>query len=853
MAQIRCMHFDESGNPRGGGCRAGHQCNFIHPGNPAWDNAQVPRNAPRGHGLSRGGSFGESRGSFTRGRGRGSGGFNSSNSSIALGWDTGGGSSANTQSSGWETGNAKDSVKPASESTASMWGSGWDTDDPWGIGSVSKEPSAGGSNSNETWGSNSVTKESSASGRGSEDTRGSSSRTKESSVSGWGDSSGGGWGNSSGGDKSSGGWGASETTSHAQENRSSSAKKDFSAGGQGSNDPRNSSAGTKEESSAGGWGSNDTWGSSSGTKESSAGGWGASGSGWGNSSGGDKSSGGWGTSGTKEITSHAQEKRNDADQENRKSKPPIPPPPRPLLRTSSGLRAQADEEDIRTDMRPLTMTGTNQVPMTNTKWNKKLDTTASPHAESFEKPRVPPLQTSALNNSTTGEPSALSSANRTEEDRMDVENWRMAMPEKARGGSPSVSTVTAASAVNRKRKHGSSDLERKQEVWRDFIRVLDRAVRAKVDLAKAEVDRQKWRRTQKSAGFSRIGEAGRIRLDGLRAELEKVCNGHSDKLTQAIGELAEVGDKLRSGIDYDRRYDIGDEVTSYLREVGAWLSDIRPLLIASTSQHPPNTNNPTPHEDNESPEEPCATPDGLDPLRSRLDKQEEVLEELRTALTLEPQNQAIATINERIDKKVDALREARAAVKAQRAKQAPPKVDIPPEAMGTIEDVSRKATELSAAMATPVNDIAHLLIRQNEIQKTQASVKIENEELKESIAKLTETSVANRKLIQEQTEAIQRLKASLEAASELRRTPPPAEPPIKVMFEELRTAVDGVVQDIVSREVVPTMKQLSEACRLENQAIHREVFETIWDRIEPCLKIAEAVNRWVTRLDLPAS
>ncbi|KAG1756756.1 uncharacterized protein EDB91DRAFT_34566 [Suillus paluster] len=849
MAQIRCMYFDESGNPRNGGCWA-KQCNFIHPGDPAWDAAQVPRNAPRGRG-GRGGNFGESRGSFPRGRGRGSGAFNSSNSSVALGWDTGGGSSTNVQSSGWDTGNTKDSIKPASDNTDSMWGSssgggGWGTsDDPWGINSGPKESSAGGQSSNDPWGSNSVTKESSAGGQGSNDPWGSSSGTKESSA--------GGWGNPSSGDKSSAGWGAS----HAQGNRSISGQKESSAGGW--NDSPSSGWGIPSggNKSSGGWGASETTlhaqenHSSSGKKEPSASAWDSCGSGWDNPSGGDKSPG-WGMSGTKEVTLYAQEKRNDTEQESRKSKP-VPPPPRPLLSTSSGMRAQDDKEDTRTDTRPLKMTGTNQVPMTNTKWNKKLDTIAPPHVESFEKPRVPPLQTSTLNNSMPGEPSALSSANRSEEDRADVENWRRkAMPD-ARGGSPAMSTVTASTAnpTNRKRKHGSSEIDRKQEVWKDLIRLLDRAVRAKIDLTKAEVDRQKWKRTQKSARFSRIGEAGRIRLDGLRTELEKVCSAHSDKLTQAISELAEVGDKLRSGIDYDRRYDIEDEVTSYLREVGAWLSDIRPLLIASTSQHPPKTNNPTPDEDDTPPEEPGAIPDGLDPLRSRLDKQEELLEELRTALTLEPPKRAIATIDDKIDKKIDTLREAR--VEAKRARQAPPKVEIPPEAMGAIEDVSRKATELSAAMATPVNDIAHLLILQNNIQKTQASVKTENEELRQSLAKLTETSAVNRKLIEEQTENIQRLKASLEAASELRRTPPPAEPPMKVMFDELRTAVDGVVQDIVSREVVPTITRLGEACRVENQRIHGEVFETIWDLMAPSLKITEAVNRWVTRLGLPAS
>ncbi|KAG2132347.1 hypothetical protein DEU56DRAFT_952570 [Suillus clintonianus] len=421
----------------------------------------------------------------------------------------------------------------------------------------------------------------------------------------------------------------------------------------------------------------------------------------------------------------------------------------------------------------------------------------------------------------------------------------------SRGGSPSLSIVTG-STVNRKRKHRGSDLEKRQETWGDFIRLCDRAVRAKVDLAKAEVERQNWRRAQKSATYSYIGEAGRIRLDGHRIELEKICVGHSDKLSQAIRELAEIGDKLKSGIDYDRRYDVGDEVTSYLNEVGAWLSDIRPLLIANTPQHPPNANQATPHED-EPPEVTPVIPDGLDTVRSRLNKQEELPEELRTALTLESLKNPMATINDRIDKKIKILRDARAEARAQQAKLPPSKVDLPPEAIGAIEEVSRKATELSAALDAPIDDIAKLLVHQDEVQKTQASFRTENEELRESIAKLKEASAANRKLIQEQTEAIQRLEASLEAAVESRRTPPPAEPPIKVMYDDLRGAVDDAVQGIISREVIPTMTELIDQCRSENKRIHREVFEIIWDLVEPGLKITEAVNSWVTSLELPAS
>lgn len=176
-------------------------------------------------------------------------------------------------------------------------------------------------------------------------------------------------------------------------------------------------------------------------------------------------------------------------------------------------------------------------------------------------------------------------------------------------------------------------------------------------------------------------------------------------------------------------------MTRYSNEVGAWLSDIRPLLIAHTTNPPLNTNHPTPREDELS-EEPSAIPDGLGPLQSRLDKQEELLEELRTALTLESSNDPLATIDDTIDKKIDVLRKDRAEAKAQRAKRPPPEVVIPPETTGAIEDISRKAEKLSVAMKASVKAVEKLQIRQDDTQKAQASFKTENEELKKSIAKV---------------------------------------------------------------------------------------------------------------------
>lgn len=73
------------------------------------------------------------------------------------------------------------------------------------------------------------------------------------------------------------------------------------------------------------------------------------------------------------------------------------------------------------------------------------------------------------------------------------------------------------------------------------------------------------------------------------------------------------------------------------------------------------------------------------------------------------------------------------------------------------------------------------------------------------------------------------------------------------MFDDLRAAVDDVLHGIVSREVVPTINRLRDDCWKDNQDFHKEVFEIIWDKIEPSLRIAEAVNRWATRLELPAS
>lgn len=227
------------------------------------------------------------------------------------------------------------------------------------------------------------------------------------------------------------------------------------------------------------------------------------GGGWGSPAGGAKSPGRWGASGTIEMTSVAQPKRNDADQENHRFKPsPVPAPPRPPRR---GSRVQDDEEETRPKM-----TGTNDVPMVNTRWNKKADTTVPPHVESSERSRLPPLQTSALNNATPREPQASVSANRSEDDRMDVDGWRQdVIPEKVRDRSPSISTVTGP-VITRKRKYGNADLERKQDIWKDFIRCVKLHIHVKHFI---ESIMQIVRPRRSSKGRSREGRGRTSKLE----------------------------------------------------------------------------------------------------------------------------------------------------------------------------------------------------------------------------------------------------------------------------------------------------------------------------------------------------
>jgi hypothetical protein len=272
-----------------------------------------------------------------------------------------------------------------------------------------------------------------------------------------------GWGSGSGWGDADGGWGSNKSPS--------------ASGGWGSN---------KSPSASGGWGESPTdgwgsagWDSGAASKEPSGDGWGDSSAGawgsvgWGDSSTGSKESSGWGTSG--EVAPPAQEKR-DAQEKDKFRPITIPLPPRPVWGASTGWGPQDGEQETKTESRSAKMTSTNRVPMINTKWNKRESTTASSNSEPSEKPRVPPLQTSALGNWTPGEPSALSSANRSEGDYMDVEKWARndkTMPLKSRSRSPSIpiSTVTASTA-NRKRKSGSTDLEKQQDLWRDFIRCV---------------------------------------------------------------------------------------------------------------------------------------------------------------------------------------------------------------------------------------------------------------------------------------------------------------------------------------------------------------------------------------------
>lgn len=251
-------------------------------------------------------------------------------------------------------------------------------------------------------------------------------------------------------------------------------------------------------------------------------------------------------------------------------------------------------------------------------------------------------------------------------------------------------------------------------------------------LNEAEAKRDRWFRTQKSACYARIGDAGRKKLDGQRADFDKEVNSQKDKLSAAITSLVEFHDTVSSNLDLGQRYNISEETEKFIAESKAFVNEVRALLVANVLK-----------DKNDSAAGMQKHPSGtdttfIDSLRSKVRDLEQRFDQAQTELTLRRPRDIRPEIDELLTTKIAALRTARLLEMERVASLPRAEIVIPPDSLGKMEKTAQEARELDVKVPHTVEDIRVLLLR---VAATTKRVNALEEEL--SASRATYTKVGN--------------------------------------------------------------------------------------------------------------
>lgn len=245
-----------------------------------------------------------------------------------------------------------------------------------------------------------------------------------------------------------------------------------------------------------------------------------------------------------------------------------------------------------------------------------------------------------------------------------------------------------------------------------LTRTWERAVRARFLLVEAEANRDRWFRTQKSACYARIGEAGRKRLDGQRAECDKEVNSQREKLSGAITSLVGFHDTISSNLDLGQRYNVGEETEKFISESRVFVDEARALLVARVLGDKDDV------QSGDMQKRPSGADKTLiDSLQSQIRDLEDRFEQAQTELTLRHQRDIRSQMDELLTAKILALRVARQHEIDRIASQQRPEIVIPHSALKNMERTAQQVSEMETKVPHTVEDIRVLLFRVDAMTK----------------------------------------------------------------------------------------------------------------------------------------
>jgi hypothetical protein len=265
----------------------------------------------------------------------------------------------------------------------------------------------------------------------------------------------------------------------------------------------------------------------------------------------------------------------------------------------------------------------------------------------------------------------------------------------------------------------------------DLKRAWERGVRTRFMLVEAEAKRDRWFRTQKSASYVRIGEAGRQMLDAQRAECDKEVNLQREKHSSAITSLVEFHDAITSNLDLGQRYNISEEASRFVTQSKAFVDEVRSFFVVHGSKDNNDEKqglSPTDYD--------ASTPNEFQTLLHQVRDLEERFEEAQTELTLRHPRDIRYEIDEKLNTTIAALRAAHQSEVERIASQPRPEIVIPPVALQKMEETARQVRKLDANMPPTVEDIRVLLLQVDATTKRVYSLEEEIAANKETYRKV---------------------------------------------------------------------------------------------------------------------
>ncbi|KAH7889685.1 hypothetical protein F5I97DRAFT_1846280 [Phlebopus sp. FC_14] len=530
-------------------------------------------------------------------------------------------------------------------------------------------------------------------------------------------------------------------------------------------------------------------------------GWGAIGdvgNGWGSGGGAGwaTNSSSWPTTGWDNLTNsgsgtetkepNPSKVKDDKVASERKGKEPedkvLPVPPRP------------SRPDIK-------MTGTNNVPLTNNKWGRGATPSKPP-------PRIdtsiPPPRTAASQLQSSQLPGT---------------------------GTPSTPVITPAESSRFKRKHHSV-FDENIDQFKDFIKAWERAVRAQYLLVEAEAELERWYKTQKSAVYSRIGEAGRKKLDAHRANLDKEVLTNRDKRSSAIAALIDFHESISCSIDLSRRYDIIDEANEYLNEARAFIDHLRTLAADSAYPLPLRAQEyHSPHQDHSAPRN---SGDFISLRQSILDL-EERLEEAQTELTLRHPRDIATEVDEKLDAKLGAVHAARRSKKDHVNRVSKSRIVIPPHLLEKMEETANHVQKIDAQTKQRVEKL-----------------ELDTASTRELVARIHERLVTTMEQKSAQDEELKRLRGQFEQLATSGLVPPsvPNCDSNEAIMQRLQPALGSMMEKFYETEVRPTLHSISSAVLNSANQNHQETLAVMWEKMQPAMNVVDGMSRWLDSQEL---